>query len=671
MVGIRSCLLALALALAVVPAADAAERGTGDPAGSTPALIERAADRGQIDRDTATLYLAYAVRNDRRLPSTLRASKPWDGTLVLRRVHKALRRMSPGTRRNRVEDVVTPAAVGTSSCDTSATPTTDTIESDHFYIEYSPALLGGGLDIQDYIDSLEEAWTKEVTDFGWAAPPELSSDPAPNHKYPVRIDALGPSLYGFVSDSGDHAGLVGDNPNTAWSDGDARASCMVLNQDYSTFPSSPQVSLDSTTAHEFNHSLQYGYGALNGVVPDDSFVEGGATWMEDEVQDDANDNYNYLWPDFTFNMGEYGDDPYPYWITFRGLTERYGTGAAGGAEQVMQDFWEQTSQNVEMLPALQQALANKGTNIADAYHAYAVAVRFNKACGGGYAYPYCLEEGPSYASTAGGPPFQGDLTTAGASFDGGVEDNYALNWVRLPATGTYSVTLKNDSPGGELRGSVACDTGTGIQVTPLPAVAGAGVTATLGAFDASACTAGRPFGVITNQAQTADNPDTFTERAYTLSTSGPGTDSVSGGGGTGSQPATGTPSSSPASKPAAKDTTAPLVRLTFRSRRQLLALLRGGLLIRVRSNEAATVKGDLLIAGSTFSRLAHSARRIVVGHGSARLTKAGSKRVRLRLTKRAKRVLRRGGNFSLVLRVRATDKAHNSRTTSRRITVRR
>ena len=74
---------------------------------------------------------------------------------------------------------------------------------------------------------------------------------------------------------------------------------MVLNRDYSGFPSTPQASLDSTTAHEFNHSIQFGYGALAGAnVPDDVFVEGGATWMEDEVHDAADDNYNYLWPGF-------------------------------------------------------------------------------------------------------------------------------------------------------------------------------------------------------------------------------------------------------------------------------------------------------------------------------------------------------------------------------------
>ncbi|HZG49173.1 MAG TPA: hypothetical protein VEY90_06595 [Thermoleophilaceae bacterium] len=114
---------------------------------------------------------------------------------------------------------------------------------------------------------------------------------------------------------------------------------MVLNRDYGGFPSVPQAALDATTAHELNHSIQYGYGALHGSnLPDDVFAEGGATWMEDEVHDAADDNHSYLWPTFSESMGDYDGSPYPYWITFRGLTERYGTGSAFGGEQVMQDF---------------------------------------------------------------------------------------------------------------------------------------------------------------------------------------------------------------------------------------------------------------------------------------------------------------------------------------------
>jgi hypothetical protein len=114
---------------------------------------------------------------------------------------------------------------------------------------------------------------------------------------------------------------------------------MVLNRDYGGFPSVPQAALDATTAHELNHSIQYGYGALHGSnLPDDVFAEGGATWMEDEVHDGADDNHGYLWPTFADSLGDYDGSPYPYWITFRRLTERYGTGSAFGGEQVMQDF---------------------------------------------------------------------------------------------------------------------------------------------------------------------------------------------------------------------------------------------------------------------------------------------------------------------------------------------
>ena len=70
---------------------------------------------------------------------------------------------------------------------------------------------------------------------------------------------------------------------------------MVLNQDYRRFPSPPLKSLQATAAHEFNHGIQFGEGGLTGVgAPDLVFTEGGATWMEDEVFDTANDNYFYL-----------------------------------------------------------------------------------------------------------------------------------------------------------------------------------------------------------------------------------------------------------------------------------------------------------------------------------------------------------------------------------------
>ena len=425
----------------------------------TPELIERAEQGGQLGRSQADLYRAYALAAPERLPAAFRSAAPWDGTLTLLEVRRDLPTLRQAER-EKIQALLAPQAQGP-SCSNESSNQTSTHTTTHFHITYDG--VDAGLTVAGYAASLEDSWQKEVDSFGWAAPPIFAANPAPGNRYHVRIDDLGPGLYGFVSPQGTYAGFVGNNPATAWDDADAYASCMVLNRDYSGFPSTPQASLDSTTAHEFNHSIQFGYGALAGAnFPDDVFVEGGATWMEDEVHDAADDNRFYLWPVFRDSMGDYDNSPYPYWITFRGMTERYGAGSAGGAEQVMQDFWELTSQNAKSnQEAMAAALGVRGTTLADAFHAYAVAAKFNRPCAGGYAYPYCFEEGAGYVSIAGATAVHATVASVGASATTSVEDNHALAWVALPSSSApYDVTLSNTSAGGQLRGTVACDTGS-------------------------------------------------------------------------------------------------------------------------------------------------------------------------------------------------------------------
>ncbi len=479
---------------------------------TTPQLLDAAVARGELDQETADLYLAYALFDHERLPEEYRNSAPWHGTLPLLRLQERTAAMRVSATRMRIEALLSVACGGETVSLPSNTTTT------HFYVDYGT--IGGGLSISNYTTSLETAWGQEITTFGWASPPLYGSTPL-NGRYQVRIDALGGGLYGYVTTgTSGYSAYVGDNPNTAWNDGDAYITCMVLNNDYSGFPGTSQQALDATTAHEFNHSIQFGYGALSGSnLPDDVLIEGGTTWMEDEVFDAANDNYNYLWPVFTTCMGEYTTDPYPYWITFRGLTERYGTGSAGAGEEIMQDFWEYTSQNTySNLEALHQALVNKGTSLADAYHAYAIAVKFLRPCGGGYVYPYCFEEASGYLAAAGTPAVQGTIASVGGSYSGSVADNYALNWVALPANGAmpYHVTLNNTSAGGTLRGSVVCNTGSALTVTPFPATVGGSGSSQVLDYDPSGCTS--VVAVITNQYQTAANPPSCTPRSYTLQT---------------------------------------------------------------------------------------------------------------------------------------------------------
>jgi hypothetical protein len=490
----------------------------------TPTLIEMAVERGELDRPTADRYLVAALRGQ-EVPPAYSSQTPYRATLPLFELHRRLDGMAAGPERRALRELLHPTAgVGMDQCDVSSAPMPNTLETTHFYIEYNVATLGGGLTIEDYVAALEESWSKEVDQFGWAAPPPYPPNPAPNNKYHVRIDTLGLTIYGFVATSGTHAGFVGNNPATSWNEGDAFASCMVLNANYDPFPGTPLAALQSTAAHEFNHSIQFGWGALSGSNrPDYNFFEGGATWMEDEVFDSSNDNYNYLWPAFDDDMGHYKDNlplqPYAYWVTWRGLTEPYGTGIAGGGEDVMQRFWETTSKNQGgSLEALDRSLGAEGTSLGTAFHSYAIAVKFNKACGSGYASPHCLEEGPGYVAAKGPTPTNGSVAM-NATFSGSIFDNYAINWLVLPGSTDLQAILKNTSGGGRFRATLACDTGSGLVLAPFTNVVEGGEVAYVRDWDAAVCPA--PIAVITNVTQTAANPGSSSPRSYTLQVTPP------------------------------------------------------------------------------------------------------------------------------------------------------
>jgi hypothetical protein len=296
---------------------------------------------------------------------------------------------------------------------------------------------------------------------------------------------------------------------------------MVLNEDYRGFPSPPLQSLQSTAAHEFNHAIQFGEGGLSGPgAPDLVFVEAGATWMEDEVFDNANDNYFYLWPPLHKSMGSYGqgNDVYSYWVVLRAMTERYGTGVAGGGEDVVQEFWELTSRETAgNLRALDAALQAQGTTLRNAYHDAAIAIRFSPSCGLGYTAPHCLEEGGAYRNVAGSYGNDQSIQSIGGDAVGTVRDDYAARMIGLPKVGgSYDVTLSNNDGGGQLRGSVVCDTGTSLEIDALSQVAAAGETASLSGFDPTGCNA--VSLVITNQHQHGANPSGAKARDFSVDT---------------------------------------------------------------------------------------------------------------------------------------------------------
>jgi hypothetical protein len=163
----------------------------------------------------------------------------------------------------------------------------------------------------------------------------------------IYIDDIGPQgLYGYCNSD--------DFPSSPpW---DTSAFC-VLDNDYSPaeFPTNtPSENLQVTVAHEYFHAVQFAYDRGE----DSWFMEATATWAEDEVFTDVNDNMNYLGtgaeqqaqepipdsplsrPDIPLDFFDsQGSHQYGDWIFFRYLTEKFPS-AQGGIPSLILKMWQ-------------------------------------------------------------------------------------------------------------------------------------------------------------------------------------------------------------------------------------------------------------------------------------------------------------------------------------------
>ncbi|MGQ0742762.1 MAG: calcium-binding protein [Acidimicrobiales bacterium] len=529
--------------MALVAAAVTAIRvGSGDaqPAAlppATPDLVARQVDAGRLSAEEGWVQIAHAIFAPDRLDPTLRSATPWSATHLILELDAELPTLSPRAR-ERIASVRVAAADGASrACESFSGVAADTRQTSNFHIDF-PTAIGGGLSIEDYTTALEAAYTTEVTTFGWPAPVFKGAAVAPaiGNRIHVRLEPLAQGLLGFASSNGSHAGVVGNNPNTSdVTETEADAACLVLNSAYGTSGSlTPRQFLRSTAAHELNHVLQFGLGALrDSRRPDFSFVEGLSVYMEDEVFDDANVGVPRPWPPFSEGLGELNDQQsltiYNVWVVFRAMLERYGTTTAGGGQTVVRDFWRAigkvgvtgaTGGGVQF-DALTSALTARSTTLADAHHSAAVAIRFGLACGGSVAYPNCLEEGAAWAQAKGPIPMAATVPSVGAAaVTGSVKDDYGINYVALPTGASYDLTIRNTAAGGRLRVSALCGNAATLGVFPFSSTVAAGATGTLSGFDARTCQSAT--AVVTNEAQSAPNPTSSTARAYEVVTAAAG-----------------------------------------------------------------------------------------------------------------------------------------------------
>jgi hypothetical protein len=247
----------------------------------------------------------------------------------------------------------------------------------------------------DYIDAVsatfEAVWTKEVTQMGYRAPlPDAAGGgrPNPDPRLDVYVEDLGASgLYGYCQPEPPPGSTFFDAPGFCGVDNDFSPS---------QFPSGANgiAALQVTAAHEFFHAVQFAYDFFE----DRWFMEGTAAWMEDEVYDDINDNYQYLgtsaitYPEVPV---DYGDEGFQYgaFLYYRYLSETFG-------QNIIHAIWTRADGSAAgpddySTLAIENVLASLGTNFGPVFADFS---------GYNYIANEYYEEGEAYVQAVGFPP---------------------------------------------------------------------------------------------------------------------------------------------------------------------------------------------------------------------------------------------------------------------------
>jgi hypothetical protein len=192
----------------------------------------------------------------------------------------------------------------------------------------------------DYIDktvrTMNTVWRKEIGSFGYKKPRSDSLSGShhggnPNGRIDIFIANIGNrGLYGYCTTDDPRINRNTHRQNSAYCvfDNDFRRSEF-------TTGAFGLAALKVTAAHEFFHAIQFAYDTFD----DSAFMEGTATWMEDEVFTGVNDNVQYLQsgsPMDPVNNASQGpwiplDTGHPSvqygtWIWYRFLSENHGRG---------------------------------------------------------------------------------------------------------------------------------------------------------------------------------------------------------------------------------------------------------------------------------------------------------------------------------------------------------
>lgn len=240
-------------------------------------------------------------------------------------------------------------------------------------------------------DAVTPDWVRrnlEVTELALARMAELGYRGVPSDdgrgesaQFDVYLaDISSAGLYGYCAPEAPVPGAPGH-----------ASSYCVFDNDFGGFPMPPDESLRVTAAHELFHAVQFGID----VHEDRWFLESTATWMEEQLADDVDDNRQYLssgqlgrrhipLDHAAAELGLYGN-----WIFFQFLAQRYGV-------DVVRQIWDRADagpgrRDDFSIEAVRHFIESRGGTFPRVYAAF---VRANLAPDRGY------DEGRAYRSGA-------------------------------------------------------------------------------------------------------------------------------------------------------------------------------------------------------------------------------------------------------------------------------
>lgn len=168
----------------------------------------------------------------------------------------------------------------------------------------------------------------------------------------------------------------------------------------------PTENLQVTAAHEYFHATQFAYDAYE----DRWLLEATATWAEDELYPDVNDNLQYL-PDGPIGRPDQPLDLFPNgcchqygtWIFFRYLSEKYTT-EQGGLPTIVREIWERLDAasggpDDDSTQGVSRVLADHGSSFAKTFGVFSV---FNQFPAAGYGEGDLYPTAPSKKVTVSG-----------------------------------------------------------------------------------------------------------------------------------------------------------------------------------------------------------------------------------------------------------------------------